>query len=62
MTNREKITKTAIYDMLLKIQRNAEKQHGSFCIVAAISGGNAGPEECNRRCEKCLQKWLNEKH
>lgn len=57
MTNREKILKTNIYDLMRTIAK-------SGCPLAIITG-KYGPEveewqDCTEVCAECIQKWLNE--
>lgn len=57
MTNREKILKTNIYDLMMAIVKRG-------CPLAIIAG-KCGPEikewqDCTEDCAKCVQKWLNE--
>ena len=61
MTNREKILKTNIYDLMMTIHRNGHK----FCPIEIV--GVAKPKclpsiygLAQTNCEKCIQKWLNE--
>lgn len=60
MTNREKLIKTNLYDLMCEIRRNAHT-----CPVFAVSGihlqsyhlyGCAVNEE---KCNMCIQEWLN---
>ena len=57
MTNREKILKTNIYDLMMTITKRG-------CPLAIVTG-KYGPEveewqDCIEDCAKCIQKWLNE--
>ncbi len=61
MTNREKILKTNIYDLMMTIRHNGHK----FCPIEII--GAAKPKclpsiygLAQTNCEKCIQAWLNE--
>lgn len=57
MTNREKILKTNIYDLMMTIAKRS-------CPLAIVTGKN-GFEivewlDCTEDCAECVQKWLNE--
>lgn len=61
MTNREKLLKTNIYDLMMTIRRNGHK----FCPIEIA--GMAKPKclpsiygLAQTNCEKCIQKWLNQ--
>lgn len=60
MTNRERyITKRDEYDLLMTIAENIQEL-GTFCPITAVGGK---PDDCDwwaDRCDKCIQKWLNE--
>lgn len=61
MKNREKLLKTASYDILLKMQENLEaanKRGDTPCIMNVI--GAESYDRCNSECETCIAKWLNE--
>ena len=65
MTNREKFTKTCIYDTLM--QMNTRLRNNSQlrpCIMHTLfSDYFAIMERCKEHstnCEKCVQAWLNE--
>jgi hypothetical protein len=61
MTNREKLLKTNIYDLMMTIRRNGHK----FCPIEII---DVAKPKClpsiyglaQTNCEKCIQQWLNE--
>lgn len=55
MTNREKLTKTNIYDLLCRIN----SQTPCFCIIQALGDENK-PDICDDKCDKCIESWLNE--
>lgn len=60
MTNREKILKTNIYDLMMTIKANIE--HGHHCPIKAVSG-QYEYSRClkhNYVCGQCAQAWLNE--
>jgi hypothetical protein len=61
MTNREKILKTNIYDLMIAIRRNGHK----FCPIEIVGAAkpNCLPSIyglAQTNCEKCIQQWLNE--
>ena len=55
MTNREKLIKTNIYDLLCRI--NLEMP--CFCVVQAL-GEEEKPDTCDNNCDRCIESWLNE--
>lgn len=63
MTNREKLIKTNIYDLLCTINGNMLDIF-AFCIMETLPGNY---DECifpaykrGERCNECIAKWLNE--
>ena len=64
MTNREKLTKTALYDLLCAINKYiinksiTEDNCCNMCVIQALQK----PHRCicSGRCEECIQNWLNE--
>lgn len=62
MTNREKLNKMCISDILRSINHVTDT-----CVVLmleyAISNGKAYRKDpsCTGNCEECIQKWLNTK-
>ena len=61
MKNREAITQQCIYDLLMKVEKNA-----AICPIHAVVGLTRYDKimRCykyvNDGCEKCVQEWLNE--
>lgn len=62
MTNRDKLIKTNIYDLLCEI--NDELAEFEICIMECLPGAfpNCPFAECKSRsnCWKCIQNWLDE--
>ena len=61
MTNRDKLSKTCIYDLLINMT-----QWTSQCVLLLVSDMSLD-HKCNRcrrynygECERCIQDWLNE--
>lgn len=56
MTNRERLTKTDIYDLLYKLNNG---MNDFACIIDALRG-----ETClcpaKKRCNQCISDWLNQ--
>ena len=60
MTNREKLTKTNIYDTLLRCNRNFTG-YGVRCILEIVDYNNFDRDKrCDYDCPKCIANWLNE--
>lgn len=60
MTNREKILKTNIYDLMMTIANRLE--NGDICPIKLISG-QYNYSRCKKYsyvCGQCIQKWLNQ--
>lgn len=58
MKNRERLLKTAIYDLLCAIQKNAD-----CCPIYAATGRKGLCSRCNKyriNCAACLAAWLEE--
>lgn len=64
MTNREKLIKTNIYDLLCEMQKNTGKRELSgLCVLELIIGKETACRTDNNfriNCRKCIQKWLAE--
>lgn len=73
MNNREKITKTAVFDVLNELNENLARLHFKEkkpCIIDAFIFGNYKEYEtydiyelrCSKyqTCVECICKWLNE--
>lgn len=59
MTNREKLTKTALYDLLCAINKPiTEDNCYNMCVIQALQK----PHRCicSGHCDECIQNWLNE--
>ena len=60
MTNREKLTKTNIYDMLCDLNK-AMAGFRCDCIMDALTDGkNDYSALCCGSCGECIAKWLSE--
>lgn len=68
-TNRDKIANTAIYDLLCRIQKNAEERknlQNVLCVLSNITNQNplfrcAGYfQDGKHNCNSCIADWLNE--
>lgn len=64
MTNREKLIKTNIYDLLCEIQKNTgNRKLSGLCVLELILGRETVcPTDNNFRlnCQSCIRNWLNE--
>ena len=69
MTNRERLLKTAEYDLLCRMQENIEKFFVSsddngenICIMDILNAYRIGVRHrvANGDCKKCIAAWLNE--
>lgn len=56
-TNRDDVTKSCEYDLLLQIQTAIN--HGETCVLSIFPNP---PKECIHQCDQCIQRWLNQKH
>lgn len=64
MTNREKLTKTDIYDLLCRMQHNLSTiDLSGLCVLEEVTGRRCAcppipskPDKCNR----CISLWLGE--
>lgn len=61
-TNRDKLNKTDIYDLLVKMNDEYFRQHPTdytCCVVRLLNPQH----DCNivfeKGCNDCIQKWLN---
>jgi hypothetical protein len=69
MTNREKLLHTNIYDLLCRMQDNADNQHHEPfpCVVGMITGEHPiwrceeFMESKRASCDKCIAAYLNER-
>lgn len=70
-SNAEKLNNMSLYDLLCRMQKNAEKHHksGAYACVIAYLEGESPIWRCaefmeNKRasCNKCIAAWLNEPH
>ena len=59
MTNREKILRTNLYDLMMTIQRS------SMCCPIEVMGDKPPNADCEKgllrlyQCPECIQEWLN---
>ena len=63
MTNREKLTKTALYDLLCNMNKNLAKVNpNGACIMKALNANYNYKCEyiLEYNCGECIQDWLNE--
>lgn len=65
MTNREKLRRMAIYDLLCRMQENLEQCNidGETPCVMNSLGADNGIGRCikaNGECRDCIATWLNE--
>lgn len=60
MTNREKLTKTALYDLILQINQGLTEDE---CVIQVLLGVAKELRPCplpyDCKCEECIQNWLN---
>lgn len=57
MTNREKLLKTNIYDLLCEINKNLlNVDFYGACIMQGLDVDY----KCGHNCGECIAKWLNE--
>lgn len=70
MTNREKILHTNLYDLLCRMQENAEeraKKQPIICVLSYIENANplfrcAGyAHRGGHDCSSCIADWMNER-
>ena len=60
MTNREKLIKTNIYDLLCNMNKAITGFHCD-CVMHCLTEGEKGYScECGGKCGECIAKWLNE--
>lgn len=58
MTNREKLIKTNIYDLLCKMQHNNFNRLDCQCVMEFVVGKEI---KCTGEgCDRCIEQWLNE--
>lgn len=61
MTNRERLNRTNMYDILLTISNNCD-----LCVIHIIGGipANRKMVRCvnYESCAECLANWMNEKY
>ena len=66
MTNREKLTKTNIYDLLCRMQRSAffaDSELSGLCVIENITGCERpcpGEDSFGYVCPECIARWLGE--
>lgn len=56
MTNRERLMKMSLYDLIMSMERNK-------CRLRMLTGNTAIYVRCAKfksNCTKCVAKWLNE--
>lgn len=69
-SNAEKLNSMAMYDLLCRMQKNADDQHHeSFPCVVGMITGEYPIWRCAEfmsgtyaECDKCIAAWLNELH
>ena len=60
MTNREKLIKTNIYDLLCEMNK-AITGFKCDCVMQALTGGRIEYSAfCSDSCGECIAKWLSE--
>lgn len=62
MTNREKLTKTNIYDLLYTIQEALSEDGGKISGLCVIEDIEKKPRSCpeGSTCGMCIANWLNQ--
>lgn len=62
MTNREKLIKTNIYDLLFRLNQNIlALDNAESCIMSYIKDGRKSKKiECDKCCVSCISLWLDE--
>lgn len=64
MTNREKLTKTNIYDLLCRMQRvHSDSNLSGLCVIENITGCERpcpGEDSFGWECPECIAQWLGE--
>ena len=61
MTNREKLTKTALYDLLCNMNKSLAKVNpNGACIMKALNANYKCEYILEYNCGECIQDWLNE--
>ena len=66
MTNRERLLKTNMYDLLMNMNKNLGPTvpgYGGRCIMDALIGDDQKvADRClgTNRCDECIQAYLNE--
>lgn len=61
-TNRDKLIKQDLYDMLCMMNKNL-REFSSSCVMIGLIGYDKKVNRCYEykcKCDKCLQEWLNE--
>lgn len=59
MTNREKLSKTNIFDLLCRIDKGIKQK--ATCVIETLDKHNACERcELGKNCGKCIAEWLNE--
>ena len=58
MTNREKLAKMALYDMLLAMNESCGKR----CVLEQLGAETEGRCADMTFCRDCIARWLNEEH
>lgn len=68
MTWRQKLLQTNIYDLLCKMNERLRENEGKnendescACIMDCFMDSSESERRCFANCEKCLQKFLNER-
>lgn len=59
MTNRERLTKTNVYDTLLRCN-SAITGYGVSCILEIVDHNFNRDRQCDYDCPECIEHWLNE--
>lgn len=60
-TNRDKLIKQDLYDMLCMMNKNL-KEFNNSCVMIGLIGYDKKIYRCYEyecKCDKCLQEWLN---
>jgi hypothetical protein len=59
--NRDALAQMAIYDLLCRMQDNISNvlKEETICYLDIVAGDHDEPCRA-KKCQECLQKWLNE--
>lgn len=58
--NREKLLEQSLYDLLVKMNEQLDKNNMAACIMVCFMETAEAEKRCRAKCEDCIAAWLNE--